>query len=232
MPTQPYNIRRLTSRTSPDFAAACASLPRSFGGDHISRAINGGNTELEAARLRAAITTAVLDLECYVAGGAGGEDDGGAKGERDGVQAVMLVKPPGIAHGDSPNAKGAHTAAVDALITDDALRDAATTLFATFQDIEARAFGPRRVTDMYYISHLGVEAPARGRGIARALVSHVIDRAAAEGVPVCLLTMTEENEALYRRLGFVSHAYLEAEIRGVPTRWWAMKTVPAPVAVE
>ncbi|CAK9781055.1 hypothetical protein CC85DRAFT_310592 [Cutaneotrichosporon oleaginosum] len=211
-------IRRVTSLSSPDFAAACASLPRSFGGDHISAAINAGDSVLEAARLRASITTAVLDLECYVAG------------EEGDVHGVMLVKPPGIAHGVSPNAKGAHTEAVDAMIKDDALRDAAKKLFAIFYDIEERAFGPRRVTDMYYVSHLGVETCARGRGVGSALIRHIVDKARAEGVPVCLLTMTEKNEALYRHLGFMSHAYLEDEIRGIHTRWWAMKTdLPVPV---
>lgn len=83
------DIRQVTCPSSRDFAAACASLPRSFGGDHISAAINGGDAALEAARLRAAITTTVLDLECYVA----------SAGE--GVEGVMLVKPPGVAHGVS-----------------------------------------------------------------------------------------------------------------------------------
>ncbi|BEI85422.1 hypothetical protein CcaverHIS002_0508230 [Cutaneotrichosporon cavernicola] len=210
------NIRRVTSPTSPDFEAACTSLPRSFGGDHISHAINGDDRDLEATRLRAAITTAVLDLECYVAG--------------EGVQAVMLVKPPGIAHGVSPHSKGPHAQVVDAMIKDDALRDAAKKLFSIFHEVEERAFGPRCVTDMYYISHLGVEESARGKGLARALIAHVVDRARAEGLPVCLLTMTEKNEALYRHLGFTSHAYLEDDIRGIHTRWWAMKTdLPVPV---
>jgi hypothetical protein len=85
------DIRRVTSTSSPDFEGACRSLPASFGGDHISQAINDGNTALEAARIRASITTTVLDLECYVASA----EEGGK------VEGVMLVKPPGIAHGVS-----------------------------------------------------------------------------------------------------------------------------------
>lgn len=85
------DIRQITSTSSADFEGACASLPASFGGDHISRAINGGDLALEAARIRASITTSVLDLEAYVASSTVGGP----------VQAVMLVKPPGMAHGVS-----------------------------------------------------------------------------------------------------------------------------------
>jgi hypothetical protein len=41
----------------------------------------------------------------------------------------------------------------------------------------------------------------------------------------------DTQEALYRYLGFKSDAYLEDDIRGIHTTWWAMKTdlpVPAP----
>lgn len=85
----PFNIRQLTSTSSPDFEPAVASLIASFGGDHISEAINAGNKELEAARIRASVTTSVLDLEAWI----------GTTAEGEGVEGVMLVKPPGVAHG-------------------------------------------------------------------------------------------------------------------------------------
>lgn len=46
---------------------------------------------------------------------------------------------------------------------------------------------------MYYVSHLGVDASARGQGLGTALIRHIVKRAHGEDVPVCLLTMTEKN---------------------------------------
>lgn len=46
---------------------------------------------------------------------------------------------------------------------------------------------------MYYVSHLGVSASARGKGLGSAMIRHIVARAREEGVPVCLLTMTEKN---------------------------------------
>lgn len=89
--TGPIDFRRVTSLDSPDFEGACATLPKSFGGDDVSVALNGNDNELAKARLRASITTALLDGEVYVAS----TSKGGP------VEGAMLVKKPGVEHGAS-----------------------------------------------------------------------------------------------------------------------------------
>jgi len=58
--------------------------------DEIMLALDGGrNMDLKRARMRAAVTTCAIDLQCYV---------GHLPGSKE-VDCVMLVKPPGLAHG-------------------------------------------------------------------------------------------------------------------------------------
>lgn len=74
------------------------------------------------------------------------------------------------------------------------------------------------MTDMYYISHLGVEESARGQGLGSALVRHIVDKAHREGVPVCLLTMTEKNVSADRRAQRAGQRAEEWAIGGVTVR--------------
>jgi ribosomal protein S18 acetylase RimI-like enzyme len=54
-----------------------------------------------------------------------------------------------------------------------------------------------------YIMNLVTLPPLRRRGIARALLSHVIEVLRAEGVPVASLHATSDGRELYEELGFV-----------------------------
>lgn len=54
----------------------------------------------------------------------------------------------------------------------------------------------------WYLWVLGVAPEAQGRGIGRALLLPILDRADAEGIPCYLETQTEENVAFYRKCGF------------------------------
>ena len=54
----------------------------------------------------------------------------------------------------------------------------------------------------WYLSVLGVDPVAQGKGLGTQLLGPVLDRADAEGVPAYLETQKEENLAFYIRHGF------------------------------
>lgn len=84
----------ITILTDPSPSAtvdAAVALEQGFKDDHISIALNPhNNPDLLLARMGAAVTTAVLDFQCYTASLDGSKVDG-----------VMLVQPPGFEHGVS-----------------------------------------------------------------------------------------------------------------------------------
>lgn len=59
-----------------------------------------------------------------------------------------------------------------------------------FHDIEVASFGPRAVTDMYYISHIGIVPTAQGKGLGGLCLEYMVNRGKEEGKNVSLLTMT------------------------------------------
>ena len=74
-----------------------------------------------------------------------------------------------------------------------------------------------------YVPLLGVRPDAQGKGLSRAVLKPVFDRADREGVPVYLETVPEANVAIYKKLGFelVGHRELS---RGLPN--WEMVRRP------
>lgn len=57
----------------------------------------------------------------------------------------------------------------------------------------AAAFGPEGETPRYSVCWLATAPGAQRQGLAAALITHVLDRAHAEGNYVTLLTQTKEN---------------------------------------
>lgn len=79
---------------SPEVKAAAKTLEVSFSTDDVTKALNGDDPNIGALRMLASTTTAVMDLEAYVANPDGVDPEKAAG-------AVMLVKPPGVEHGKS-----------------------------------------------------------------------------------------------------------------------------------
>lgn len=76
-----------------------------------------------------------------------------------------------------------------------------------------------------YVPLLGVRPDFQGKGLSRAVMQPVFDRADRDGVPVYLETVPEANVAIYRKLGFalVGNRTLS---RGLPN--WEMVRRPQP----
>lgn len=75
-----------------------------------------------------------------------------------------------------------------------------------------------------YVPLLGVRPEAQGKGLSRAALQPVFDRADRDGVPVYLETVPEANVAIYKRLGFELVGSRELS-RGLPN--WEMVRRPS-----
>ncbi len=70
----------------------------------------------------------------------------------------------------------------------------------------------------FYLSVLGCDPAAQGRGVASALLRPVLDRCDAERLPAYLETATERNVAWYGRHGFAVRERLDLP-GGAPPLW-------------
>ncbi|KAF2459197.1 hypothetical protein BDY21DRAFT_275356, partial [Lineolata rhizophorae] len=68
-------------------------------------------------------------------------------------------------------------------------------------DTKAQVLGPRD-DDAWYLVYIGTRPAARGKGLAKALISSVTDVADREGRPCYLESSNAINPPIYRKLGF------------------------------
>jgi ribosomal protein S18 acetylase RimI-like enzyme len=92
--------------------------------------------------------------------------------------------------------------------------------FATNPITDAHPKGPH-----YYLFILGVDPPAQGRGLGRALLAPVLAKCDAERTPAYLETSKEDNLRFYESLGFTV-AGEHTIPRGPPV--WFMRREPEP----
>ena len=75
----------------------------------------------------------------------------------------------------------------------------------------------------WYLGLLGTEPDRQGAGVARALLTPMLARADADGLPVFLETGMPQNVAIYERFGFATTA--ESDVPSGP-RVWGMVRLP------
>lgn len=73
----------------------------------------------------------------------------------------------------------------------------------------------------WYLSLLAVDPDLQGHGVGGALLTAMLERCDAAGLPAYLETQTEANVAWYGRFGFavVDTIRLPAKVAGAPTMW-------------
>ncbi|KLT43947.1 hypothetical protein CC85DRAFT_283990 [Cutaneotrichosporon oleaginosum] len=196
----------LVPRDAPEdeIRAAATALAAAFEGDQIADIISGGVPGLHEARMYRTVATGVLDLEVYTVT------------DKE-VLGVMVVKPPGFAHrwrwvkltvdtlpatpDPSPNSEGPHGRLADELAKQKPEADEHyAVLKKTLSALEVEAFGENEVTDLFYISHIGVTPAAQGRGVGAGFCRYMVARGRAMRTPVSLLTMTEGHVSVLGRV--------------------------------
>jgi GNAT superfamily N-acetyltransferase len=140
---------------------------------------------------------------------------------------TRMDRPDGVAvwvppHGRGPTAEAAAGGGVDEMeqrFGTEAHRRF-TNAYRHFDRVHHRCMpGPH-----WYLALLGVSPRCQGRGIGRALLTPVLQRADQEGLPCYLETFVPENVPFYEQRGFqVVDAGVEPQSR-VP--FWAMKRGP------
>jgi GNAT superfamily N-acetyltransferase len=81
----------------------------------------------------------------------------------------------------------------------------------------ARRFARDLAVPSWYLDLLGVDPAAQGRGLGKALITSMLERADGEHVPTYLVTHKRSNVDYYRRFGF--EVLTDATLRGIPTGW-------------
>jgi ribosomal protein S18 acetylase RimI-like enzyme len=86
-----------------------------------------------------------------------------------------------------------------------------------------RALRAVKATPKWHLAGLATDPPYQGRGVARALLEHILVRTDADGASAWLETNDPGNVGLYERFGFTVTAHVEAD--GLPD-WWVMVREP------
>jgi ribosomal protein S18 acetylase RimI-like enzyme len=90
----------------------------------------------------------------------------------------------------------------------------------------------RGIPPHWYLMVVGVSPEGRGRGLGRALIQPIMDRADAAGMPCYLETAQPDNVAFYEHLGFRRVVELMEQQSGL--RMWTFRRdppTPTPTAV-
>ncbi|BEJ13979.1 hypothetical protein CspHIS471_0311530 [Cutaneotrichosporon sp. HIS471] len=130
------------------------------------------------------------------------------------IVAAAVVVPPG------PRQKRADTPYSDELRrnTPDDVADKQKLFHEVVDELETEAFGD----ETYYVSFIGVAHWARGKGLAGAIIRHVLNRARADGRLVTLTTTTKGNIPMYEKFGFKVIQTAEVTLSRTRLDIWAM----------
>jgi GNAT superfamily N-acetyltransferase len=117
-------------------------------------------------------------------------------------------------HYDESRAQAAGFGEIDRLLGDGSKR---IELVSRAVDLEMERTLPQPRANL---DQIGVDPSAQGSGIGSALVRHVVEEAASEGLPVALWTDSQENVSFYQHHGFDVGCDGSHAPHGVA--WWAM----------
>ncbi|KAF6809769.1 putative n-acetyltransferase [Colletotrichum sojae] len=100
-------------------------------------------------------------------------------------------------------------------------------LLPLLHDTKAEVMGERD-NDCYYLVYLGTKPNARGKGYARKLLSHMIDKADGENRAVYLESSSLSNNAYYRKFGFEFKREIRLTGGGTSVSLFIMVREPVP----
>ena len=181
-----------------DRQAAIATLTEAFVADPMLRYL--APDDRDYPRLADAFFGTLFDVRAF---------GGGEVRVTDDVSAVSLWNPPGGNRLGAEAVDAAFEASVTPLL-DDAGLERMARFGATLDSIHPHE-------PHWYLGVVGVRADRRGEGLGGKVIRAILDDPAASSDPAYLVTATERNLAIYRRLGFEVQA--ETDIPDGPHLW-------------
>ncbi|KZV86416.1 acyl-CoA N-acyltransferase [Exidia glandulosa HHB12029] len=198
----PYAIHQLVSPKEEVVLEVIAALDAAFPADEddIGKALFGDNTTVEAmnhAVNTSQVTAGLLGGEVWVA-----EDD-----ESHEILAVSVWLPPGRTMYDTDEKREkALLPLINAMPSDAA--DWFDKTSHTMDEAKRRAVGDAQKTE-WYLHRIGVKPGQRGRGLGKALIAAVANK--AHGRVVTLETKSDTNVRFYEKVGFEKKGSLEMD---------------------
>jgi ribosomal protein S18 acetylase RimI-like enzyme len=187
-----------------DRAAAIATLTEAFVADPMLRYL--APDDADYPRIADAFFGVLFDARAF---------GGGEVRVTDDVSAVSLWNPPG------GNRLGAEH--VDALFEERVMPRLDETGHERMARFEHALESIHPHEPHWYLGVVGVRADRQGEGLGGRVIRAILDDPIAAGDPAYLVTATERNLAIYRRLGFEIVA--ETDIRGGPHLWGMWRPV-------
>ncbi|KAI0262297.1 hypothetical protein BC834DRAFT_845098 [Gloeopeniophorella convolvens] len=175
-----------------------------YAGDIAEQVLTGGNPALADLLWRGIVRAGALSGSIYVAAPAGDTDPHA-------IRAFAVWFPPGQLRYSTPEQRAlGFTDLIDQF--DPKFR---TWFFDEFsaelRALKTRVFGPEMERGAMYANLIATDPAYQHRGLASALIRHVLAEAAQTGTIVALSTQGEKNAVFYRRLGFVEQGRLDKE---------------------
>jgi GNAT superfamily N-acetyltransferase len=137
-------------------------------------------------------------------------DDGTAYGLEDCLAVALWMRP-----GVGPDEEAVMGVMRESL--DDEIFEDINGLFEQMGELHPTA-------DVWYLTLMGVDLPAQGRGLGSALLRHVLTNCDSDGLPAYLEATNPRNRDLYARHGFNVVEVIQA---GSSPPMWAMLREPA-----
>lgn len=201
----PAHRQPMATRTAvdADVPAVVATMAEAFADDPVLAFLFDDGPTPDPVRRHALVTALFANR---LLGGRGVDEIVVPDDPRDVREAAAVWVPP---HGpDDPGPDYSMVRAVNQLaLGDDVVEERQTALMPLFSAAPS--------TPHWYLAFVGTRSPARGRGLASALIAAVTGRCDADGVGAYLESSDPANVPLYERHGFVVTG--EAVIVGGPT---------------
>ncbi|KAI0262324.1 hypothetical protein BC834DRAFT_1043499 [Gloeopeniophorella convolvens] len=197
-------VRRIENPTPEEIDEAVALSVRAYAGDISEKVFTNGDATRADLLWRGLIRAGAHSGELYAAAPAD-DDTPGA------MRALAVWFPPGQLVYSTPEQRAlGFTELIEGL--EPAYRAWLLDDFsAKSRALKARIFGPEMERCTMYASHIATDPAYQRRGLASALIRHVLADAARSGAVVALGTQHERNAAFYRGLGFVEQGRLDGE---------------------
>ncbi|KAI0295626.1 hypothetical protein B0F90DRAFT_1820375 [Multifurca ochricompacta] len=193
-------VRKLEHPTPVQLDLVVNILIRAYAGDIAEQVFTGGDPALADLVWRSMIKAGVHSGVLYV-----------ASTEPESINAIGLWFPPGQLLYATPDQLALGFSDLLARLSPEHLNWFLNDFSAKTRELKARIFGPTLERDTWYANCIATDPSCQSRGLASAIINHVIAEAAETKSVVALGTQTEKNATFYRNRGFVEHGRLDAD---------------------